>query len=100
MRQFFNIADDYRIYNVSVTSTATTLRALIIAAVAGANLKGVIEVKISGDADLTLTDIVTGDTLTITSGTTHVIPSEKIIDEFQLSTATTANGTIQVFRAD
>lgn len=98
MRKYWNVADDYRIYSVSSTATITTLRKLIETAYSDANLKGVLEVKLTPDASLVLTDMVTEDTITIAADATHTISAENAVDEFQLTNSAVVK--VEVYRAD
>ena len=100
--QLVSVAEFLAIVNINITSTAQLISELVKAALATAvktrdyDPGQVLQIVISADANITLTDPNTGMTLTVASGVEKRIPS---MDAMQLavSTAATATGTVEIY---
>tara|TARA_Y100001951_G_scaffold33199_2_gene26137 strand:+ start:10785 stop:11045 length:261 start_codon:yes stop_codon:yes gene_type:complete len=66
---------------ISVTATAETLKSQ------NDLFHGASEIRVTPAADITMKDLQTGASVTLTSGQTHSLPAANVATEFQFTTS-------------
>lgn len=92
-----------RIYNLSSTTSAKTLRELLNSALAGKSGAAallprdscIMQIAITPSADIVLSDAITGDGYTVTAGTRVIFPTQRALES--LKTLNTATVSLELY---